>query len=151
MTSKLHSKIYMLNSLLYFDCVLKCLNASKVIFLISNYRLRAVSVRKLPERMPNFWTVQFAFLKTEFEPIFGFQHPWDTVYYAADFVSSAICWQAALVLHSRWSRKESFLEKTENVSFSVFFLILVFLLNLHCILLSVNCMCTQSLRTVVLC
>ena len=36
--------------------------------------MRAVSVRKLPERMPNFWTVQFAFLKTEFEPIFGFQH-----------------------------------------------------------------------------
>jgi len=37
-----------------------------------NGRLPAVSIRKLSERMSNFWTVQF--LKTESEPNFGFLH-----------------------------------------------------------------------------
>jgi len=37
-----------------------------------NRRLRAVSVRKMSERMSNFWTVQF--FQTEYELIFGFLH-----------------------------------------------------------------------------
>jgi len=37
-----------------------------------NDRLHAVSVGKPSERMSNFWMVRF--LKTEFEPNFGFPH-----------------------------------------------------------------------------